>query len=230
MAIHLGRRAGLVASTLLVVAGASSCAAPEELAPPSSTVAITQPGSVASSAAAQPGSSAVGVPPSASSGSPGAGGPAAAAGSVSAPPAQLEVEGNIAPVFLAPVADDGSLLVPEDVAELGWWIGSAPMGAAGGTTLIAGHVDSAEQGLGVFADLRTVEVGDQVAVVDGLGGRHAFEVSEIDEVVKSALPEELFTTSGPRRLALVTCGGPFDTETRSYRDNLIVWAEPVIAG
>jgi hypothetical protein len=29
-----------------------------------------------------------------------------------------------------------------------------------------------------------------------------------------------------RLVALVTCGGPFDSAARSYRDNVIVWAKP----
>lgn len=93
------------------------------------------------------------------------------------------------------------------------------------------HVDrrsrhSAEQGLGVFAELRSVDTGDPVTIVDGLGATHTFVISGIREVTKSDLPPELFATSGPRRLALVTCAGPFDEETRRYRDNLIVWGEP----
>lgn len=144
----------------------------------------------------------------------------------SSPPASLDVGGVVAAVQLAPVASDGSLAVPDDVSELGWWIGSAPMGATVGTTLIAGHVDSAEQGLGVFAELRRLDSGDPVTVVDGLGATHRFVVTDIEEVAKVDLPEELFDTAGPRRVALVTCSGPFDERTRRYQDNLIVWAEP----
>ncbi|MBC8092483.1 MAG: class F sortase, partial [Pseudonocardia sp.] len=51
-------------------------------------------------------------------------------------------------------------------------------------------------------------------------------VSEIQQVTKDALPAGLFDTGGERRLALVTCGGSFDRDARSYRDNLIVWAVP----
>jgi len=147
---------------------------------------------------------------------------------VSAPPARLDLgrTSTTAPVALAAVDADGSLDVPDDVSELGWWVGSAPMGATAGTTLIAGHIDSAEQGLGVFSDLRDAAPGDQVTVVDGLGVAYGFRVSGVQEVVKEDLPAELFTSTGPRRLALVTCSGPFDESLRRYRDNLIVWAEP----
>lgn len=34
----------------------------------------------------------------------------------------------------------------------------------------------------------------------------------------------LFATTGPDRLALITCDGPFDRATGHYTDNVIVWA------
>lgn len=144
------------------------------------------------------------------------------------PPATVELDGaSPAQVALADVTDDGFLAVPEDISKLGWWIGSAPMGSPRGTTLIAGHVDSAAAGLGVFAKLKSMGEGDRITVVDGLGNPWRFEVTDSVQVTKSQLPAELFDTSGERRLALITCGGPFDAELRSYEDNLIVWAEPV---
>jgi hypothetical protein len=33
-----------------------------------------------------------------------------------------------------------------------------------------------------------------------------------------------FVNSGAPKLALVTCGGPFDAATGHYLDNVIVWA------
>jgi hypothetical protein len=146
-----------------------------------------------------------------------------------APPASLTLPGldHPAPVTLAPVSADGYLKVPDDVSALGWWLGSAPMGADSGTTLIAGHVDSAEQGLGVFARLADLKPGQEIEVLDGLGAPHRFLVTESVEIGKAKLPAELFNTAGPRRLALVTCAGKFDPVARSYADNLIIWANPV---
>ena len=38
--------------------------------------------------------------------------------------------------------------------------------------------------------------------------------------------EELFRTTGPASLALVTCGGEYDPQTRSYASNVVVTARP----
>jgi hypothetical protein len=47
------------------------------------------------------------------------------------------------------------------------------------------------------------------------------------EVSATAVPlARHFARDGPPRLALVTCGGPFDERTRHYRDNVVITAEP----
>lgn len=152
----------------------------------------------------------------------------ASSGASQVPPVSVALQGaEPAPVGLSDVGDDGALVVPEDISELGWWVGSSPMGASRGTTLIAGHVDSKVAGLGVFAQLNEMDEGDRITVVDGLGKQWQFAVSSTEQVTKSKLPAGLFDTAGRRRLALITCGGPFNSQLRSYRDNLIVYADPV---
>jgi LPXTG-site transpeptidase (sortase) family protein len=145
-------------------------------------------------------------------------------------PASVEIAGaGAAPVGLANVADDGSLDVPKDVDELGWWIGSKPMGADSGVTLIAGHVDSAVAGLGYFAKLTELQEGDPITVVDGLGEKWAFTVDRTEQISKTALPQDVFDTDGDRKLVLITCGGDFDAAKGSYVDNYIVYATPAAA-
>lgn len=145
-----------------------------------------------------------------------------------APPRELALpSGTTAPIRLADVAASGELSVPDDSAQLGWWVGGSPLGASAGVTLVAGHVDTAEFGLGVFAELEELSPGDTVTLTDGLGARHDYVVTGASQVQKTELPGELFDAGGPPRLALVTCGGPFDRDTGRYRDNVIVWADPV---
>jgi hypothetical protein len=50
-------------------------------------------------------------------------------------------------------------------------------------------------------------------------------------IQKRALPlDDLFRRDGPPRLTLITCGGPFLPEFGSYRDNVVVVAEPLRPG
>jgi hypothetical protein len=45
-------------------------------------------------------------------------------------------------------------------------------------------------------------------------------------VKHQGLSGDLFATTGPPRLVLITCGGPFDSTTRNYQDNIVVFATP----
>jgi Sortase domain len=128
-----------------------------------------------------------------------------------------------------------SLTVPSDVSRVGWWDGAvtgptravepAPKPGQPGVAIIAGHVDSAAAGPGALYGLKNLRIGDAVQVVGSDGRASAWTVTAKPETTrKSALPPSLFVTSGPPRLALVTCGGPFDAATGHYLDNVIVWA------
>jgi sortase (surface protein transpeptidase) len=124
------------------------------------------------------------------------------------------------------VTEDGQMAVPERIAEVGWYRFGPVPGAASGSAVLAGHVDDSVQGEGAFADLAAMRPGDEVTV-EGPGGTVVHRVREVRTYTKDALPlAELFRESGFPRLVLVTCDGPFDTDARSYRDNLVVYAEP----
>jgi sortase (surface protein transpeptidase) len=132
-----------------------------------------------------------------------------------------------APVDAVGVQRDGSMTLPEDVDHVGWYrFGPAP--GQGGSAVLAGHVDDVEQGLGALAPIRGAEVGAELAVTDAEGTTTRWRVVARDVIRKQALPlDELFRRDGPPRLTLLTCGGPFLAEYGSYRDNVVVVAEPL---
>ena len=125
------------------------------------------------------------------------------------------------------VQPDGQMLLPDDVDRVGWYRFGPPPGA-GGSAVIAGHVDDREQGLGAMAAFREAEVGQEVQVTDGAGTTTRWRVVSRELIEKQVLPlDRLFGRDGPARLTLITCGGPFLPEFGSYRDNVVVVAEPV---
>ncbi|MGY1619211.1 class F sortase [Geodermatophilus sp. SYSU D00691] len=136
----------------------------------------------------------------------------------------LGIDAPVEPVGVAP---DGQMQIPDDVARAGWYrFGPAPGGA--GNAVLAGHVDDAEQGLGALAPLREAAPGTEVVVTDAAGTTTRWRVVSRELISKQQLPlAELFARDGAPRLVLVTCGGPFDPGSRSYRDNVVVVAEPV---
>jgi hypothetical protein len=132
-----------------------------------------------------------------------------------------------APVDPVGVTPDGSLQLPDDVHRVGWYRFGPLPGQPQGSAVLAGHVDSWDQGLGALGRLRSVEPGQRIAVTDAAGHTTRWRVVTRQLVVKQQLPlAGLFTRSGPPRLVLLTCGGPFDERQRSYSDNLVVVAVP----
>jgi len=137
----------------------------------------------------------------------------------------LGVDAPVDPVGVQP---DGSMVVPERTRRVGWYrYGPAP-GSAQGSAVVAGHVDSAQEGRGALFRLRSADVGDEVRVAlsDGRTVRH--RVTGKETIVKRRLPtQRLFTREGPPRLVVITCGGPFVEDLGAYRDNVVIVAEPV---
>jgi hypothetical protein len=145
-----------------------------------------------------------------------------------APPSAIALPGTTvsATVVATGVRPDRELRVPESPKVVGWWVGSAPAGSPSDSTVLVGHVDSAREGVGAFAELRTVRVGTRVELTDVFRGRHGYRVVARRTYPKYALPADVFRVRGPARLVLVTCGGPFDERAGRYRDNVVVYAVP----
>lgn len=139
---------------------------------------------------------------------------------------ELPSRGVTAPVVPVLTGADGGLVIPDPPSTVGWWSPSALPGGSGGTTVIAGHVDSRTSGLGALAVLRSVQVGEPV-VLRGADGRVLdYRVVARQQYLKADLPPEIFAVGGPPRLVLITCGGRFDKATRHYSDNVVVHAVP----
>lgn len=120
----------------------------------------------------------------------------------------------------------GVLVVPDDIHQVGWWTGSALAGATAGTTVLDGHVDSAAAGPGALFRLQELHQGDPVQV-DTATRRIRYTVTGRQIISKTGpLPAQLFSATGLARLVLISCGGPFDRVTRSYRDNIVIIAVP----
>lgn len=148
------------------------------------------------------------------------------------PPRQLRLPslGVEAPVVDVGLEDNGSMEIPHDIATVGWYeLGVAP-GATAGTAVIAGHVDSREQGRGALWDLRTMDVDDVVEVEHADGSVSEWRVVARRSYPKEELPiGDIFTRFGDPRLVLITCGGEFDRAARRYADNVVVYTVPVDA-
>jgi hypothetical protein len=123
-------------------------------------------------------------------------------------------------------AADRSIEVPTSFDVAGWFA-DGPRPGEPGPAVVLGHVDS-RTGPAVFSRVATLQPDARILVDRADGSTVAFRVTGTQRVPKVEFPTEL--VYGPTlepSLRLVTCGGSFDAAAGSYRDNVIVYADPV---
>jgi hypothetical protein len=135
-----------------------------------------------------------------------------------------------APIVKVGTTPDGELEVPIDPKKVGWWQYGAKPGAKVGTAILAGHINYAGV-TGSMAQIGKLNPGDEVDVygTQNASGQHEvrFTVTGVRTYHKTALPyKQIFDQKSVGRIAIVTCGGPFDASTGNYLDNIVVFAVP----
>ncbi|WP_344217827.1 class F sortase [Kribbella sancticallisti] len=143
-------------------------------------------------------------------------------------PTELVMPGGARAAVLPASTVGGQLVVPEQVQRVGWWDGGAEAGDPFGSVVIAGHVDSAEEGIGFFVRLLKAKAGE-VVVLRGAGHSASYRVTSVVSVPKNALATEsgAFDQSSDHRLVLITCTGAYDRARGGYEKNLVVTAVPL---
>lgn len=152
-------------------------------------------------------------------------GTVAAAGSGDATPVRVTIPkiGVDAGIQNLGLHDSGELAAPTTFEDVGWYADGVAPGDVG-PAIIAGHVDG-YAGPAVFIDLRTLVPGDEIVVTMSDGSDLTFDVTGSAQSQKSTFPTSDVYAGVPRpELRLITCAGTFDTATRDYSDNLIVYA------
>lgn len=142
------------------------------------------------------------------------------------PPVRLRVPaiGVDSELMKLGLQEDGSLEVPPAGFPAGWFTG-APMPGETGPAVMAGHVDW-EGSPGVFFDLRLLEPGDQISVSKADGSSVVFAVVSVEQFDKDVFPTDaVYGDLDHPGLRLITCGGSFDPDERSYTDNIVVFAD-----
>jgi hypothetical protein len=124
----------------------------------------------------------------------------------------------------------GTLEVPApgpDYNKAAWYKLSPTPGSLGPAVLL-GHVDSKADGPSVFYKLGSLRAKDQVLVTRADGRVAVFAVDEVKRYHKAAFPTQVvYGNTDHAALRLITCGGPFDRDTGSYMDNIVVMASLV---
>jgi sortase (surface protein transpeptidase) len=124
----------------------------------------------------------------------------------------------------------GTLEVPApgpDYNKAAWYKHSPAPGSLG-PAVILGHVDSKADGPSVFYKLGSLRPHDKVLITRADGKVATFAVDDVRRYHKTAFPTQVvYGNTDHAALRLITCGGPFDRDTGSYLDNIVVMASLV---
>jgi LPXTG-site transpeptidase (sortase) family protein len=140
------------------------------------------------------------------------------------PPTRLRIPAIDLDAPLGPLHMDKTrqLEAPADFQKPGWYAEGTPPGDVG-PAVIAGHLDSLH-GKAIFYRLPELKTSD-VILVQRDGKWLTFQVVSTTKFAKSRFPTaEVYGPTPDAQLRLITCGGSFDAERKSYRDNVVVFA------
>jgi hypothetical protein len=134
--------------------------------------------------------------------------------------------GVSAPVLPTGVQAGGSLAIPPDPSDVGWWAGGGFPGEPVGAVILVGHINSAVLGPGALLRLQALRPG-MVITVMASGQAYRYRVVALRAYAKASLPvAAVFGQQVAPRLVVVSCGGPFDALTGHYLDNIVAYAVP----
>ncbi|MFC8433423.1 class F sortase [Streptomyces sp. NPDC057253] len=130
-----------------------------------------------------------------------------------------------APFTKLAIGPTGQLLPPPaaDTNLVGWYADGASPGETG-TSIIAGHVDTATSAA-VFVRLGELRKGDVFHVERADGSRANFVVDSAETFAKDDFPSErVYGDTAQAQVRLITCAGDYDHSVKDYTDNLVVFA------
>ena len=117
------------------------------------------------------------------------------------------------------VTDDGAMDVPNNIFDVGWYVGSAKPGS-GGTVVIDGH-NGGPNIHGVFKDLPELGTGDIIKVERGDGKMFVYKVIENISVPLSESNSYMETAfkspqEGTESVTLISCTGEWSQVQYTY--------------
>lgn len=126
---------------------------------------------------------------------------------------------------------DGTMEIPDNIYDVGWFTGS-PRPGEKGSAVITGHVAQIRGGKvtkpGVFSNLSELIPGDWLYVTNGNGKSFTFRVRESRSYDPAADATDVFTSKdGGVHLNLITCEGTWNPAQLSYSQRLVIFTDEV---
>ncbi len=131
-----------------------------------------------------------------------------------------------APVENVGIQSNGDLGTPQQNPWEGvGWYNNGPRPGGAGSAVIDGHLDRPGGYPAVFWDLRKVQVGDTIMIVDANGKTLHFRVTRTAAYPPQNAPlQEIFGDSAGAYLNLITCAGTWIPDQHQTSLRLVVYA------
>ncbi|OFE17147.1 hypothetical protein BA895_16890 [Humibacillus sp. DSM 29435] len=125
---------------------------------------------------------------------------------------------------------------PSDRTKAGWYSAGPRPGSGTGTVLVNGH--TYHDGSAIFKESFASKIanGQRIDIVAGNGSVCSYQVQRVwRDVAKGdyaniVSSQGLYNFSGPERLFLATCGGPFNSWEQNYDHISLLIATPIDRG
>ena len=138
----------------------------------------------------------------------------------------IGVNAPIESVGLA-ASGDGEMAVPPNATDVAWYK-NGPLPGSPGSAVIDGHLDTKLVQQAVFYNLGTLKKGDLVKVVDSKGKTLTFKVTDTKLYNYTDPTPDIFSSNDVQaHLNLITCGGDWLKDKKSYDKRVVVFTELV---
>ncbi|MFF4249052.1 class F sortase [Streptomyces sp. NPDC001822] len=135
---------------------------------------------------------------------------------------QLQID---APFTDLEIGSSGALDAPpaDDVNLVGWFA-DGPSPGERGTSVVAGHVDTATSPA-VFAELSELDTNSRFNIHRDDGTTATFRVDSVETFPKDDFPNDrVYKNTPDAQIRLITCAGDYDRSAKDYTENLVVFA------
>lgn len=137
----------------------------------------------------------------------------------------LDIRASLVDVALEPGTNKMVIPSPDKV---GHYTLAAPIGAAAGSTLLAGHVNQPDWSPGALWNLSKAQKGAHAYVTDATGKQFSYKITAARTITRQPLPADTYAIDGAPQLVIVTCAGTPgpDGQVLNYDQNTIITATP----
>jgi LPXTG-site transpeptidase (sortase) family protein len=123
------------------------------------------------------------------------------------------------------IASDGTMAVPDNTVDVGWFsLGTRP--GQTGSAVIGAHNELSSKP-GVFAHLNKLKVGDTLSVVNADGTSISFKVRQIRTYNATDTNSGIFQSASGTHLNLVTCSGAWNPVTKTHTTRLVIFTDMI---